>query len=160
MGGMGGVVEASLFVSWAHDDRAAKEALLSRLAFGALSGVRLTRWEDSDLLLGADWNEEILTRLATCDYGLLLVSPKFLASDYVREVELPRLLEPGRGRVLPVLLKQVPLDGSFDLRGLAARQIFTGAGGRAFTQTAGPSRERFAVDLTREIHRRVLADAA
>ncbi len=157
---MVGVVAASLFVSWAHDDKAAKETLLATLAFDALSGVRLTRWEDSDLLLGADWNKEILTRLADCDYGLLLVSPKFLASSYIRDTELPRLLGPGRGKVMPVMLKQVPLDGSFDLRGLAARQIFTGAGGRAFTQTAGPNRERFAMDLAGQIRRRVLADAA
>ncbi|KPM51690.1 hypothetical protein ACG83_33215 [Frankia sp. R43] len=159
---MGDPVEASLFVSWAHDDRAEKEALMARLAFGALSGVRLSWWEDSDLLLGADWHAEIQNRLAACDYGLLLVSPSFLASSYIRDVELPSLLGPGRGRgrALPVMLKKVPLDGSFDLRGLAARQIFTGAGGRAFTQTARSGRERFAVDLTGQIRSRVLRDAA
>ncbi|EFC78993.1 toll/interleukin-1 receptor domain-containing protein [Parafrankia sp. EUN1f] len=153
-------VAASLFVSWAHDDGAEKEALMARLAFGALSGVRLTWWEDSDLLLGADWNEEIQNRLAACDYGLLLVSPSFLASSYIRNVELPSLLGPGRGRALPVMLKKVPLDGSFDLRGLATRQIFTGAGGRAFTQTARSGREQFALALTSQIRSRVLRDAA
>ncbi|WP_239335615.1 TIR domain-containing protein [Frankia sp. CiP3] len=157
---MAGTIEASLFVSWAHDDKAAKETLLAGLALDALSGVRLTRWEDSDLLLGADWNEEILTRLADCDYGLLLVSPKFLASSYIRGTELPRLLGPGRGKAIPVMLKEVPLDGSFDLRGLAERQIFTGADGRGFPKTKSRNQEQFLIGLASQIRRRVLADAA
>jgi hypothetical protein len=91
---------------------------------------------------------------------LLLLSPGFFSSSFILREELPRLLGPGVDKVLPVMLKRVPMDGSRDLHGLDARQVFTGAKGRCFTETRGPSRERFALDLATEIRRRVLGDAA
>jgi hypothetical protein len=152
--------EASIFLSWCHGDLAAKEALLSHLHLGTLAGVRIAWWEDSHLLLGAGWRRQILARLAECDYGVLLLSPGFFASRFILEEELPRLLGPDADKVLPVMLKRVPLDGSRDLHGVDTRQIFTGSGGRCFTETRGAGRERFALDLTTAIRHRVLSDAA
>ncbi|WP_261576318.1 toll/interleukin-1 receptor domain-containing protein [Frankia gtarii] len=154
------LAEASIFLSWCHGDLAAKEALLSHLHLGTLAGVRIAWWEDSHLLLGADWRRQILARLAECDYGLLLLSPGFFASRFILDEELPRLLGPDVDKVLPVMLKRVPLDGSRDLHGVDTRQIFTGSGGRSFTETRGAGRERFALDLTTAIRHRVLSDAA
>jgi hypothetical protein len=153
-------VHASLFLSWCHQDAAAKQELLGQLHLDGLSGVRITWWEDSHLLLGEDWRRQILDRLAACDYGLLLLSPGFFGSQFILREELPRLLGPGVDKVLPVMLKRVPLDDSRNLHGVDARQIFTGAGDRSFTETRGPGRERFALDLATEIRRRVLSDAA
>jgi hypothetical protein len=157
---MGRLVRASLFLSWCHHDIAAKQALLNQLHLDGLSGVRIAWWEDSDLLLGEDWRRQILGRLDGCDYGLLLLSPGLFNSQFILREELPRLLRPGVDKVLPVMLKRVPLDGSRDLHGVDGRQVFTGTGGRCFTETRGHSRERFALDLATAIRRRVLNDAA
>jgi hypothetical protein len=154
------MTRATLFVSWCHDDADAKKALLGQLYLGTLDGVEIERWEDSDLLVGADWRTEIRRRLDACDYGLLLLSPGFLASAFIRDEELPRLLGPEVDKVIPVMLKHVPLDGSRKLLGLETRQIFTGPGGRAFTASRGPARERFALELATAIRARVLHDAA
>ncbi|MEM6455517.1 MAG: TIR domain-containing protein [Acidobacteriota bacterium] len=50
-------------------------------------------WRDDRMRPGVDWRAEIERGLAEADAGLLLVSPNFLASDFVMETELPRLLE-------------------------------------------------------------------
>jgi TIR domain len=152
-------VRASLFLSWCHQDEAAKQALLDQLHLDGLSGVRIAWWEDSHLRLGEDWRRQILSRLDACDYGLLLLSPGFFDSSFILGEELPRLLGPGVDKVLPVMLKRVPMDGSRDLHGVDSRQVFTGSTGRCFTETRGPSRERFALDLATAIRRRVLSDA-
>jgi hypothetical protein len=153
-------VHASLFLSWCHQDAEAKKVLLGRLHLDGLAGVCISWWEDSHLLLGADWRRRILARLDGCDYGLLLLSPGFFGSRFILEEELPRLLGRDVDKVLPVMLKRVPMDGSRDLHGVDTRQIFRGSGGRGFTETQGPGRERFALDLATKIRERVLSDAA
>ena len=157
---MTGLVRATLFLCWCHRDVEAKEALLGLLHLDCLAGVRISWWEDSHQLLGEDWRRRILVRLQVCDYGLLLLSPAFFDSRFILEEELPRLLGPGVDKVLPVMLKRVPMDGSRSLHGIQARQTFTGSGGRCFTETRGAGRERFALDLTTKIRERVLSDAA
>ncbi|MCK9896199.1 toll/interleukin-1 receptor domain-containing protein [Frankia sp. AgB32] len=154
------VVQASIFVSWCHRDVTYKDKLLDRLHLGTLADVEITSWQDSDLRIGENWEGRILDQLAACDYGLLLLSPAFFASSYILTKELPRLLGPDADKVLPVMLRRVELDGSRRLYGVDARQIYTGAGGRSFTETRGASRERFALGLASEIRRRILADAA
>ena len=154
------LVRASLFLSWCHQDAKAKEALLGLLHLEGLAGVCISWWEDSHLLLGEDWRRRILARLDGCDYGLLLLSPGFFSSRFILEEELPRLFGPGVDKVLPVMLKWVLMDGSRDLHGVDARQIFLGSSGRCFTETGGAGRERFALDLATKIRERVLSDAA
>ncbi|KJE20417.1 TIR domain [Frankia torreyi] len=156
---MGERVQVSMFLSWCHSDADAKQALLGQLHLDGLAGVRAEWWEDSHLQIGEDWRRQTLDQLAKCDYGLLLLSPGFFASRFILDVELPRLLGPDVDKVLPVMLKRVPIDGSWDLHGVDTRHIFTSKG-RCFTETRGPSRERFALDLATEIRRRVLSDAA
>lgn len=154
------LVRASLFLSWCHRDAEAKEALLGLLHLDGLAGVRISWWEDSHLLLGEEWRRRILARVQGCDYGLLLLSPGFFSSSFIRTEELPRLLGPGVDKVLPVMLKRVPMDGSRELHGVETRQIFLGPGGRCFVETRGAGRERFALELATKIRQRVLSDAA
>lgn len=154
------LVRASLFLSWCHQDAEAKEALLGLLHLDGLAGVCLSWWEDSRLLLGEDWRRRILARLDGCDYGLLLLSPGFFGSRFILQEELPRLFGRGVDKVLPVMLKRVPMDGSRELHGVDARQIFLSSGGRCFTETRGAGRERFVLELATKIRERVLSDAA
>jgi hypothetical protein len=153
------LVRASLFLSWCRQDAEAKKALLDLLHLDGLAGVRISWWEDSHVLLGEDWRRRILTRLDGCDYGLLLLSPGFFGSRFILEEELPRLSGQGVDKVLPVMLKRVPMDGSRELHGVDGRQIFLGPGGHCFTETRGAGRERFVLELVTKIRERVLSDA-
>jgi hypothetical protein len=149
-----------LFLSWAHADRAAKEALVGLLMpnLRILRDVEVSWWQDSDLNIGQDWRREILGRIEECDYGVLLLSPAFLASEFITEHELPAFVgAPAVKGALPVALKPVPLDGTRTWHGIDRHQLFT-LDGKAFTQTAGAQRERFASELASAILRRILAD--
>lgn len=77
-------------------------------------------WNDQEILIGEGWEEEIHQALAICRFGLLLISPNFLASRYITEVELPVLLNRA---VFPVMLEDVDFK-RHDLRGLKEKQIF------------------------------------
>ena len=62
--------------------------------------------------------------MEACDFGLLLVSPAFLASQFITKEELQYLLK--YKRVIPVALKSVLFDGTMNLKGLEDRQIKLG----------------------------------
>jgi hypothetical protein len=152
-----------LFLSWCHADRTAKDALIQPLVANLriLNGVEVRWWEDSHINIGEDWRRHILARLGECDYGLLLLSPGFFASEFITEDELPAFVGPGAVKgALPVGLKRVPLDGTRTLHGVDSHQIFTlGPAGRFFTETRGAARERFALDLATAIQKRMLGDS-
>ena len=151
-----------VFLSWCRTDRAAKESLVAPLLdhLRILSGVEVLWWEDSDITLGEEWHRRIVASLEGCDYGLLLLSPAFLASGFIRAEELPWFVGPDAVKAaLPVMLKRVPLDGSRQLHGVDRHQIFTDPrNGRCFTETRGAGRERFVVELASAIQRRMLGD--
>jgi len=123
-----------LFLSWAHADQVLKEDLVSRLT-PRLKNVKrhdFARWEDSHILAGVEWSEEIDSRFDESDYVIQLVSPAFLASDFIRDHEIP-----GRGKTphkptLPLMLKNVPLNGDYEFHGIDRHQIFflRGANGK------------------------------
>src|SRR5207248_2867343 len=50
-------------------------------------------WADYQIGPGRRWSNEIESSLRRSEIALLLVSADFLASDYIMEVELPRLVE-------------------------------------------------------------------
>ncbi len=120
------------FVSYARRDlddvnrfRAVLEPLLkssAEFAFGA--------WTDQVILPGEHWRSEIDAALQRSRFGLLLLSPEFLASQFITQNEIPSLL--AKQVVVPVALQRISLDGSMDLRGIEDRQIFRDAKGRAF----------------------------
>ena len=115
-----------LFLSWAHDDAEAKESFLQLLR-PRLKNVRdheFTWWEDSFILPGEEWKPEILTQLANADYIVQLISPSFLASTFIRKYEIPGVGEAPLKKTLPVMLVDVPLDGSMEFHQIDRRQIY------------------------------------
>jgi len=92
-----------VFVSYSRED----SEWLRRIATMLNPLVRARRcelWYDTLIATGAQWRSEIGEAIARTDIALLLVSPEFLASDFVMDVELPALI--GRGvRLAPILLR-------------------------------------------------------
>jgi WD40 repeat protein len=140
------------FVSYAHDDAGLRVSLIEKLEefLGAHSRARFELWADIEIQPGRKWRAEIKKKMEDCDFGLLLVSPSFLRSDFITKEELPYLLE--NKQVIPVALRPILFDGSLDLGGLEERQIFRDSGGRAFLErTTKPTREAFARELFQRI---------
>ena len=83
-----------LFISYAHIDGFVESLVEGlRTRFSASKNFGFELWPDRDILVGERWHDRIQEAVRTCDYGLLLVSPAFLGSQYVSREELPQLLD-------------------------------------------------------------------
>jgi len=93
-----------IFVSYSHSDRQWLEELLTHLApFRDTTDV----WSDSRIDAGADWKGQIDDAISGADAAIVLVTASFLASPFLQEVEVPRLLEASQSEgtlVLPILV--------------------------------------------------------
>jgi hypothetical protein len=81
-----------LFISYSRKDRAFMERFWTHLS-PLETQYGLQRWDDSRIQPGDIWLEEIEQALARAQVALLLVSPDFLASDFIRRKELSCLFE-------------------------------------------------------------------
>ena len=96
-----------VFVSYSRKDLALKEQFDVNLKVLA-NQKKIIPWSDSRLAGGEDWNQEIENALKAADIILFLVSSNFLASDYVRDNEMPLAMKRAAAKeavVVPVILK-------------------------------------------------------
>jgi PTS system nitrogen regulatory IIA component len=80
-----------LFISYSHADKRWLKEFHTQLDPLVRRGLVL--WDDTHLAPGATWHAEIQQAIARCRVALLLVSPSFLASDFINQWELPPLLQ-------------------------------------------------------------------
>lgn len=78
-----------VFISYSHDDEAWKEKLLTGLRV-LERNKSVILWDAGELTPGSDWSKEIKNDLQKTDIAVLLVSPSFLASDFIVKNELTR----------------------------------------------------------------------
>jgi len=97
---------STVFISYSHKDRKWLERLQVHLKPLEREGI-LSRWDDTMIMPGSQWRAEIKRALDSARVAILLISADFLASDFVRNNELPPLLEAARtdgATILPVIL--------------------------------------------------------
>jgi hypothetical protein len=75
------------FISYSHADEAFKDELVTALS-PLKRAKQIDIWDDRAILVGNKWDEEIKKALAQCEMAIFLLSPDFLASDYVNDVEI------------------------------------------------------------------------
>ena len=140
------------FLSYAHADQDDVKRFdeVFRPQLATSGQYTYERWMDTDILPGEEWNSRIKAALEDCHFGLLLISPNFLASKYIAEVELAALL--AKPMIVPVALHPVLFNGVMNLKGLAERQIYRDPQGRSFDQCGRKhTRRAFALDLHQKI---------
>jgi hypothetical protein len=99
----------SVFIAYSHCDR----QWLVRLRVFLSPQVRqdqLEIWDDTRIPVGASWHDEIKAALVRARVAVLLVTPDFLASDFIQEVEVPSILEAAAAGHLTVFC--VPISTS------------------------------------------------
>ena len=103
-----------VFFSYAHEDEKLRDELAKHLSLLEEQGF-IKAWYDRDISAGTEWDTKINEHLNTADLILLLVSADFLASKYIRSVELRRAMErheAKEARVIPVILRPVDWRGA------------------------------------------------
>jgi TIR domain len=148
------------FVSYAHRNSALTCNFIDRLddVLAPSKRFEYSRWQDTDLILGEKWEEKINEAIANCDFGLLLISPAFLASNFITKKELPKFVS-GKKSSVPVMLQPVDFD-RHDLKGLQKRQIFRFAPKgsthpKAYAECKSYRRDAFVMELFRQIERKL-----
>lgn len=97
----GAAAPPRIFLSYSHRDREWLERFQLMLS-PLLRTEQLATWSDTEIEAGSRWEHEIRAALDASDVAVLLVSPPFLASTFVRDVELPYLLAANRDRGVPI----------------------------------------------------------
>ena len=106
---MQGDSRIKVFYSYAHEDEACVEAIKSSLQPLRASGA-IHEWYDRDIRPGQDWNRTIDKNLDESKIVLFLVSPDFVASDYIIGVEVKRAIELHWQRfthIVPIIVRPV-----------------------------------------------------
>jgi len=81
-----------IFLSYAHEDRREKDALMVQLAPLERQSL-ISTWSDEKIGPGEEWLKAIDRALDAAAVGVLLVSANFLASEFILSREVPKLLE-------------------------------------------------------------------
>jgi hypothetical protein len=100
------MVRDKVFISYSHKDERYLDQLRTHITPYLRKGT-LKAWSDKQIAAGARWLEEIKTALAQAAVAVMLVSPDFLASEFINENELGPLLKEadlGGVRLLWVLI--------------------------------------------------------
>ena len=118
------MARTKVFVSYSHQDRAWLEKLRTHLA--VLERKKLIHvWSDTRIAVGADWQEEVDEAMREAKVAVLLITPGFLASDYIWDKEVPILWahkEQGM-EILPLIMKPCAWRLEEQLAGLEARPV-------------------------------------
>ncbi|MFA8298732.1 MAG: COR domain-containing protein [Hyphomicrobiales bacterium] len=100
------IEKVKIFISYSKDNKEQVDKF--RKYLGQYKGhYKFTPWYDGDLKCGDEWNPEIKRNLNEADLIIFLVSNDFLATDYIRDVEIETAMErhrKGETKILPVIL--------------------------------------------------------
>lgn len=86
------MARTKVFLSYAHEDGKWRSDLEVHLKALVREGL-IDYWDDKRLRTGTNWRAEIDRQLLRARIALLLVSPNFLASDFIQDKEVPAIFK-------------------------------------------------------------------
>src|SRR5579871_4005742 len=107
-------VRNGAFISYSHRDKEYLERLRVHLRYFERAGA-LNIWDDTRIIVGSKWREEIKRAIGSARVAILLISADFLASDFIAENELPPLLAAAQEEgavIIPTILKHCAFEDS------------------------------------------------
>ena len=104
-----------IFISYSHQDKKYLERLLTHIKVLKRWNNNYEVWSDKNIKAGDNWKLEIEKALDETSIALLLVSTDFLASDFVMNDELPKILQRSSDEgtlVIPIILSHCMFEES------------------------------------------------
>jgi WD40 repeat protein len=144
----------NVYISYSHQDERYARELETYLAPLRRDGL-ITTWTDRQVSPGQEWRREIEAAIVNADLILLLVSPDFLASDFIVNQELPRMLarrQSGSATVVPIILR--PAD--WQVTPLGSLQALPGNGRPV---SVWPNRDQAWLDIAEGLQRLISSQA-
>ena len=103
------------FISYAHFYAEASKAFVEDFETAAANKpFQLSVCTDERIEVGEDWHESIQKEIAQCDLAILLVSDRFMTSEYIKHEEVEKLFDrksTGGVKVLPVYFAPCDFSG-------------------------------------------------
>ena len=100
------------FISYSHKDKdyfkSIKEGIEEQI--NLIQDIEWNIWDDEQIGVGEEWHVAIQSAVDKCQFAILLISPSFFGSDYIKEEELNKFLnsyEESNSKfvIFPILLR-------------------------------------------------------
>jgi tetratricopeptide (TPR) repeat protein len=141
-----------VFISYSHRDKKLMEELLAHMKPYIRSGF-VTAWSDGQIAAGSKWLTEIQAALGRTRVAVLLVSPQFLASDFIHDHELGPLLKAAEAEGVKILWIQLR-ESSYKETPLKAYQAVVSPPAKPLAEMKA-ERDRAWVQLCEEVKKAV-----
>lgn len=95
-----------IFLSYSHEDETLKDRLVRQLRVLKSAGIDL--WSDDRIPPGVEWRSEIDRALGNASVAVLLVTARFLTSEYILDTEVPKIIkrhEDNGLKIFPVIAR-------------------------------------------------------
>jgi len=103
-----------LFVSYSRRDSAFLDDFKTHIA-GLKRNNLIEEWTDQQIKPGEVWEKTLKRELETADIIIFLVSPDFIASDYIHDVEVDKAIErhnKGELIIVPVIIRSCDFEST------------------------------------------------
>jgi len=81
-----------IFISCSHKDEEWKDRVNKHLQVFQLEGLWRT-WDDRQIQVGSAWEKQISDEIQSAHAAVLLITTEFLISGFIRDKEVPLVLE-------------------------------------------------------------------